>query len=108
LCTSKEVNRSPTYVEEQQKIKENLKKVLNGVTEDDDEEEWGGMLKVRQKTEEEKMREEAEYKEWLSGQKEDIEDKDFKNELKPLKDYWNNPSLDKDEKFLRDYILQKR
>jgi protein KRI1 len=100
--------RSPTYVEEQQKIKENLKKVLNGVTEDDDEEEWGGMLKVRQKTEEEKMREEAEYKEWLSGQKEDIEDKDFKNELKPLKDYWNNPSLDKDEKFLRDYILQKR
>ncbi|RZC36871.1 KRI1 -like, partial [Asbolus verrucosus] len=99
--------RSPTYVEEQKRIKDSFKKALNEVVEDDDV-EWGGMLKARQKTEEEKMKEEADYKEWLAGQKEQIEDKEAETELQPLKDYWSNPNLDDGEKFLRDYILQKK
>lgn len=99
---------SPTYVEEQKKIKENLKKVLDNVKDDDSADEWGGMLKVRSKSQKEKEKEEAEYKDWLVGQKDQLADKDAEKDLKPLKEYWNNPNLDDGEKFLRDYILQKR
>lgn len=103
-------SNSPTYVEEQKKLKESFKQALSDVggDDDDDDEEWGGMLKVRQKTDEEKKKEEADYFEWLAGQKEEIEDKDVESELKPLKNYWNRPDLDEEEKFLRDYILQKK
>ncbi len=52
-------------------------------------------------------REEKEYKKWLSGQKEDLTDNTAKKELKPLRDFWNSEQLDKNEKFLRDYILNK-
>ncbi|EFA06706.1 protein KRI1 homolog [Tribolium castaneum] len=99
--------RSPTYIEEQNKLKESFKKALNRISESDDE-DWGGVLKVRQKTEEEKKKEEADYFEWLAGQKEEIDDKEVANELEPLKNYWNKPDLDEGEKFLRDYILQKK
>ncbi|XP_044264541.1 protein KRI1 homolog isoform X2 [Tribolium madens] len=95
---------SPTYVEEQNKLKESFKEALDRVSEED----WGGVLKIRKKTEEEKKREEADYLEWLAGQKEEIEDKEITSELEPLKKYWNKPDLDEDEKFLRDYILQKK
>ena len=53
-------------------------------------------------------KEDEEYKEWLKGQKEDIKNKDIKNKLKPLKDYWSNPKLDENEKFLKDFFLNKR
>lgn len=87
-------------------MKENLKKALDVV--DAEDEEWGGMFKARQKTEAEKQKEEEDYKKWLAGQKEELEDKDIEEDLKPLKDYWNDPKLNEGEKFLRDYILNKR
>lgn len=98
---------SPTYVEEQNQLKNNLKKALEDVK-DDEEDEWGGMFKTRQKTKEEKDKEEKEYKLWLAGQQKELKDKNMEKELKPLKDYWNNPKLDEGEKFLRDYILGKK
>lgn len=101
-----EIPRSPTYVEEQNHLKEDLKKALKSIDENDGE--WGGMFKVREKTKEEKHQEEEEYKKWLAGQKKHIEDKEFEQNLKPLKEYWSNPKLDEGEKFLRDYILNKR
>lgn len=84
-----------------------MKEALEGVDEDEDE-EWGGMFKTREKTTAEKEKEEEDYKKWLVGQKEELNDKEIETELKPLKEYWNNPKLDEGEKFLRDYILNKR
>lgn len=93
---------------EQEHIKESLKNALNVVDDNGDGgDEWGGLFKERKKTEEEKEKEEADYKKWLMGEKEKIGEEDA-TELKPLKDYWNNPNLDEDEKFLRDYILNKK
>ena len=43
----------------------------------------------------------------MKGQKEDI-DVEEKKDLKPLRDFWNDPNLNKNEKFLRDYVLNKK
>ena len=54
-------------------------------------------------------REEKDYKKWLAGQKSDLPDEteQIKKDLKPLRDFWGNDKLDENEKFLRDYILNK-
>ncbi|KAJ6633672.1 Protein KRI1 like, partial [Pseudolycoriella hygida] len=93
---------SPSYNQEQMDIKNAFKKVLE---EDDDEsdDDWGGIFKKREKTTEEKAEEEKQYAKWLAGEKANIGA--MAQELKPLKEYWDNPKLSKDEKFLRDYIL---
>lgn len=98
---------SPTYVEEQKQLKDKLKQALDNVEEEDDG-EWGGLFKTREKTAEEKKKEEEDYKKWLAGQKEELDDKEAEKDLKPLKEYWNNPKLNEGEKFLKDYILNKR
>lgn len=96
---------SPTYVEEQRRIKESFKTALN--ENEDDEDNWGGLFEKRTKTKEELQKEEDEYTKWLKGQKKDLGDKETEQDLEPLKNYWNNPKLDKDEAFLRDYLLNK-
>nr|CAG4640853.1 EOG090X05XL [Eulimnadia texana] len=94
-----------SYVQEQKELKDNLKKLL----EDSEEEDGSGsLLKVREKTKEEKEKDDEEYTEWLKGQKETVSDDTVAKDLKPLKEYWNDPSLNDQEKFLRDYILNKR
>lgn len=95
---------SPTLVEEEKLIKNEFKKVLDAQNSDGEEgEEWGNLFKKRDKTKEELEKEEENYTKWLAGQETDI-GKDAET-LKPLKDYWSTPTLSKDEKFLRDYIL---
>ncbi|XP_070510074.1 protein KRI1 homolog [Chironomus tepperi] len=84
-----------SYVAEQQKIKNELKKALSG---SDDEDEF---LQVRSKTNEEIQQEKTDYKKWLSEQK-------GPKSMKPLKDFWTSNELNKEDKFLRDYILNKR
>ncbi|GJQ79155.1 hypothetical protein Trydic_g5406 [Trypoxylus dichotomus] len=98
-------NNSLNYIQEQEKLKRSLQDALQYV--EDNEEEWGGMFKSRQKTDTELKQEEEEYKLWLKGQKQDIDD-EIKHDLEPLRDYWSDPNLDKDEIFLRDYILNNR
>lgn len=55
-----------------------------------------------------KAKEEEDYKEWLKGRKEDISNEEVRNKLKPLKEYWADPKLDENEKFLKDFFLNKR
>ncbi|VDM42077.1 unnamed protein product [Toxocara canis] len=72
---------------------------------DSDGDDSDTLLKKREKSQKEIKKEEDEYYEWLKGhRKEDIADAD---RLKGLRDLWNDASLDKDEKFLRDYLLNK-
>lgn len=93
-----------TYVEEQQHLKDSFKSAL---TDDNDDVENEDFLKPKSKTEIEKQQEEANYKEWLKGNCSQIDNSEAKD-LKPLRDFWNNPNLDENEKFLRDYILNNK
>ncbi|XP_076353297.1 protein KRI1 homolog isoform X1 [Tachypleus tridentatus] len=96
---------SPTYYEDQQLIKESFKEVLQDSDADDEV-----LLQKKRKTKEEKDAEEGDYLLWLKGQCEKTEDKATQKDLvgKFLRKYWNNPSLDNGEVFLRDYILNKK
>lgn len=95
---------SPTLVEEERRLKEEFKKVVNA--DDSGDEEFGGIFKKREKTKAEEDKEEEDYLKWLAGKKDTIE-KEAQEKLKPLKKYWNSDSLPSSEKFLRDYILNK-
>lgn len=95
-----------THVEQEQALKESFKDVLKDS--DDEEDDWGGMFKKRTKTADELKKEDDDYREWLAGQKETIENDDTQKDLKTLHDYWTDPKLDEREAFLKDYILHKR
>nr|CAG4647895.1 EOG090X05XL [Moina brachiata] len=92
-----------TYNEEQEKLKKGFKKFLQ-----DSDAEEDDLLKVRSKDETAKQKEDEEYREWLKGTKKDIKNEEIKTKLEPLKKYWSDPKLDENEKFLKDYILNKR
>ncbi|XP_076620763.1 protein KRI1 homolog [Colletes latitarsis] len=98
----REINKF-TYAEEQKQLKESFKDVLYG----EEEEENVELLKPKSKSESEKQKEEADYKEWLRGQKSNINKRE-QEALKPLRDFWSNPNLDANEKFLRDYVLNNK
>ncbi|CAK9827727.1 Protein KRI1 homolog [Anthophora retusa] len=97
----KEIAEKVTYVQEQNQLKESFKDALQ------DEEEEDDLLKPKTKSQTEKEKEEADYKEWLKGQKAAINENE-QQVLKPLRDFWSNPNLDANEKFLRDYILNNK
>ncbi|XP_063703318.1 protein KRI1 homolog [Culicoides brevitarsis] len=92
---------SPSYVEEQEKLRQELKKALDDSSDDED------VLQKRDKTREEEEKEQNDYLAWLAGQKESVPEEEVK-ELKPLKEYWTSNNLTKDDQFLKDYILNKR
>ncbi|CAG9863260.1 unnamed protein product [Phyllotreta striolata] len=103
-----ETPQSLTYNEEQRKIKDSFKNALGNSDDEGNDNNWGGVFKKREKTKEEIDKEESDYKKWLAGEKASLEDEAVVKDLKPLKEYWNDPNLDKGEKFLKDYILNKR
>lgn len=95
---------SMSYVKEQEKIKNDLKKAL----EDSSEDEEGKLFKVREKPREEVEKEDEDYLQWLGGQKKVTSIGDDAKVLQPLKEFWTSRSLPKADKFLRDYIVNKR
>lgn len=91
-----------TYNEEMQSIKDSFKHAINDEEADDD------ILTKRNKSEKESEEEAESYKAWLAGQKSEVEDTVIENKMKGLRDFWNKDDLDEGEKFLKDYLLNKR
>ncbi|MFH4977793.1 hypothetical protein AB6A40_004502 [Gnathostoma spinigerum] len=94
---------TPGYYARQEKLKAEFKMAAANIVEDDANEP---LLTRRIKTKDELKKEEDEYYEWLKGQrKDDIADSE---KLRGLRDIWRDQKLDDDEKFLRDYLLDKK
>nr|CAG4643200.1 EOG090X05XL [Ilyocryptus agilis] len=92
-----------TFQQEQEELKKGFKMIVNAPDSDDED-----ILTVRQKSFKQQEMEEEEYREWLKGHKNELNDNEAKNKLEPLKKYWNDPNLEENEKFLKDFFLNKR
>lgn len=91
---------SLTYVHEQETIRNELKKALDDANEED------MLFEVKEKSLETVEKEESDYLKWLAG--EEVKVGEDAKVLKPLKDFWGSKKLPKADKFLRDYIVNKR
>uniref|UniRef100_A0A182P212 Protein KRI1 homolog n=1 Tax=Anopheles epiroticus TaxID=199890 RepID=A0A182P212_9DIPT len=107
-----ERSASPTLVEEERKIKDEIKQALSKIGEDDDDDEeeakGGGLLKQRKKSAAEKEKEQLDYVQWLADKKATEPPSEEVKALEPLKHFWTNEKLSKEDAFLKDYILNKR
>ncbi|KFM68243.1 Protein KRI1-like protein, partial [Stegodyphus mimosarum] len=99
-------DKGPTYTEELEEVKKSFKAAV-GSSDEEEEDDESDLLQVRQKTEKEEEDEEADYLKWLKGQESEVP-KDIKKEMSFLRKFWNDPNLDENEKFLRDFILDKK
>lgn len=90
-------------MEEQATIKNEFNKIIYENDENSDEEHWGGIFKKREKSDNTNDTEEQ-YAKWLAGESSANVGENSET-LKPLKEYWSNPKMSKEEQFLRDYIL---
>ncbi|XP_017271973.1 protein KRI1 homolog [Kryptolebias marmoratus] len=97
---------SPSYIQEQKQLKDSFRKFVQDSDEDREDDEGSSLLTRRIKTQEEKDKEEADYLDWLKGQAE-LEGPEEVEDMKYLRDYWNDPELEEKERFLRDYVLNK-
>ncbi|CAG7816520.1 unnamed protein product [Allacma fusca] len=104
------VKIEPSYVEEQANIKKGFSDALKTIDSDEEGDNYmkSDLLKKRKKTFKEEEVEQDDYRQWLKGEVVKIKKGGVVDELKFLKEYWNDPNLNADEKFLRDYILNRK
>ena len=93
-----EENLPKSYHEEQEEIKRSFNYAVGNVSDSDSGEEF---LTKRKVSQEEKEKEDEEFSKWLK------EHEPEKGNLVGI-DPWDKPDLNDNEKFLRDYILNKR
>jgi len=96
------VAAGPSYHEEMKDIRDSFKTAL----EKEDEED--ALLAKKPKSAVEKQKEEVEYKAWLAGQRSSLGDTEMEARMEGLRDFWNKDDLDEGEKFLKDFLLNKR
>uniref|UniRef100_A0A182IXS1 Protein KRI1 homolog n=1 Tax=Anopheles atroparvus TaxID=41427 RepID=A0A182IXS1_ANOAO len=114
--TSQQRAESPTLVEQEQKIKDEIKQALSKIDDSDSEGDGqedtdargGGLLKERAKSKDDHEKEQADYIQWLADKKAKEPPSEEAKVLEPLKHYWSNVKLSKEDAFLKDYILNKR
>ncbi|CEF68745.1 Protein KRI1 homolog [Strongyloides ratti] len=95
--------KDPSYLEKLKKTKDEIKAALAEMSDDD---ESDGLLKKRVKTEEEKKKEKDDIVDWLKHEK-PAKGKQAAIVGK-LKQVWMRNDLSESDKFLRDYILEKK
>lgn len=96
--------KKKSYDEELRDLKNEFLKAADGLVNDDEEED--DILNKKERTEGENEEFENEYKEFLKQQ--EIKAKDDET-MKTLSQFWlKDDNLDENEKFLRDYIINKR
>ncbi|OQV12823.1 Protein KRI1-like protein [Hypsibius exemplaris] len=94
-----------TYDQEQ----EEARRGLAALVKDEDDEDDDGLLVERKKSDAQLKKDEDDYTDWLRSQATEASGSGGKNEaMKPLKTFWSDPKLDEGEKFLRDYLLDKK
>ncbi|XP_030200673.1 protein KRI1 homolog [Gadus morhua] len=111
---------SPSYIQEQKELKESFRKFIHDSDDEEKEkekEEGGGggekvvqtdgLLTRRVRTAEEKDKDEEDYVEWLKGQT-DVEGAEELQDMRYLREFWSDPQLDEKERFLKDFVLNKR
>uniref|UniRef100_A0A915DEY7 Protein KRI1 homolog n=1 Tax=Ditylenchus dipsaci TaxID=166011 RepID=A0A915DEY7_9BILA len=87
-------------IELQNRLKQEFKQAIGSDSDSD-----GDLLCKKIKTDEQKKQEDDDYYEWLKGEGSlQVDDAD----LRKLKDRWASKDLDEDEKFLRDYLYEKK
>ena len=100
--------KDPSYHEEMKSIKDSFKDALGADEDDDDDDKEEVLLERKAKTPAEKKKDEAEYKSWLAGQTSSVTDTEIADKMSGLREFWNKDDLDEGEKFLKDFLLNKR
>lgn len=75
----------------------------SGGGEEEEGEDDGNFLTLRQKSKDEQDADEKDFKKWLAGEGK-VVPKARVAELEPLQRYWTDPNLSEEDRFLRDYI----
>ena len=97
--------QAPGYYEEQEQIRASFKDALLDSDAEDD------LFVPRTKSLTQKREEDEDYLQWVKSDDGKIESQEVtgvKQELDPLRKYWTKPSLDDSEKFIRNFILDKK
>lgn len=103
-------SKSLAFDAEQRKLRQSLVKSLHGAAEADEgsaeDGEADDFFRVRGKTSEEQEAEDADYAKWLRD--EGALDQEEAQELEPLRRFWTDPNLSEADRFLRDYITNRK